>query len=209
MYYISFLIFSRSPLKHFYTIAIWLCILCAIDVMIMLKMFCTVLGIVISLLVFGDLWGTIALLLPGVTHSLVAQKRSSSLGPSYFCGAYGINGKHRMQCILIMSRLVIINYDTILGATLVLSWRPWVEVFSLARSIDGPLGLLPAWKLWFSILMGAVLVVSDDTWLCGFLGFIGISNNSHAELLAIMHGLKLSWNKGHQNVIVTLIPCML
>jgi len=39
---------------------------------------------------------------------------------------------------------------------------------------------------------GGVLRDLDGAWLCGFLGFIGISNNLHAELLAIMHGLKLS-----------------
>jgi ribonuclease HI len=48
---------------------------------------------------------------------------------------------------------------------------------------------------------GGVLCDSDGTWLCGFAGFIGISNNLHAELLAIMHGLTLSWDKGHRNVI--------
>jgi len=48
---------------------------------------------------------------------------------------------------------------------------------------------------------GGVLRDSDGTWLCGFSRFIGISDNLHAELLAIMHGLKLSWDKGHRNVI--------
>jgi len=50
-------------------------------------------------------------------------------------------------------------------------------------------------------VFGSVLRDSGGTWLCGFSGFIGISNNLHAELLAITHGLKLSWDKGHQNVI--------
>lgn len=48
---------------------------------------------------------------------------------------------------------------------------------------------------------GGVLRTSDGTWLCGFSGFFGISNNLHVELLAIMHGLKLTWEKGHRNVI--------
>jgi len=48
---------------------------------------------------------------------------------------------------------------------------------------------------------GGVHCDSDGTWLCGFSRFIGISDNLHAELLAIMHGLKLSWDKGHRNVI--------
>ena len=48
---------------------------------------------------------------------------------------------------------------------------------------------------------GGVLRTSDETWLCGFLGFFGISNNLHMELLAIMHGLKLTWEKGYRNVI--------
>ena len=34
-----------------------------------------------------------------------------------------------------------------------------------------------------------VLRTLDGTWLCGFSGFSGISNNLHVELLAIMHGL--------------------
>jgi len=38
---------------------------------------------------------------------------------------------------------------------------------------------------------GGVLCNSDGTWLCGFW-LIGISNNLHAELLTIIHGLKLS-----------------
>jgi ribonuclease HI len=47
---------------------------------------------------------------------------------------------------------------------------------------------------------GGVLRTLDETWLCGFLGFFSISNNLHVELL-IMHNLKLTWERGHRNVI--------
>lgn len=48
---------------------------------------------------------------------------------------------------------------------------------------------------------GDVLRTSNGTWLCGFSSFFGISNNLHVELLGIMHGLKLTWERGHRNVI--------
>jgi len=51
-----------------------------------------------------------------------------------------------------------------------------------------------------------VLRTSDGTWLCGFSGFSGISNNLHVELLAIMHGLKLTWERGHEMWFVILFP---
>jgi len=31
--------------------------------------------------------------------------------------------------------------------------------------------------------------------------FFGILNNLHMELLEIMHGLKVTWERGHQNMI--------
>jgi len=44
---------------------------------------------------------------------------------------------------------------------------------------------------------GGVLRTSDETWLYGFSGFFGILNNLHVELLGIMHGSKLTWERGH------------
>ncbi|AES94447.1 hypothetical protein MTR_5g014470 [Medicago truncatula] len=73
-----------------------------------------------------------------------------------------------------------------LGDILVLSRRPWVTVFSLARNNAGPLG---------------VIRDPDGARLCGFSEFIGISNNLHVKLFAIMHGLKLPLDRGHRNVI--------
>jgi hypothetical protein len=73
--------------------------------------------------------------------------------------AYGVFGKPGMSCILVMSRLTIINYGTMLGDILVLSRRPWVAVFSLARNNDGPPDTLLVWKLQFSMLMGAISIV--------------------------------------------------
>jgi len=49
---------------------------------------------------------------------------------------------------------------------------------------------------------GGVLHTSDGTWLFGFsVFFFGILNNLHMELLEIMHGLKVTWERGHQNMI--------
>jgi len=61
-----------------------------------------------------------------------------------------------MLCGLVMSGLVVINYGTMLRAILVFSQRPWVAVFSLARSNAEPLGTFP--RLRFSMLMEAISV---------------------------------------------------
>ncbi|WP_368982108.1 ribonuclease H family protein, partial [Pseudomonas syringae] len=37
-------------------------------------------------------------------------------------------------------------------------------------------------------------------WLFGFAGFIGISDCLRAELLAILHGLRLCWDRGFRRV---------
>lgn len=118
-----------------------------------------------------------------------------------------------MQCVLVMNRLAIINCDTMLGAILVLFQHLWVEVLTLACNTAGLLGTPPVCKLQFLMLMGAVsatltvLVLGVFFVLRMRLGFVdsqvffGISNNLHVELLGIMHGLKLTWEIGHRNVI--------
>ena len=161
---------SRSPLKHFYTAVIWLCLLCAIHVMIvlkmyqkkmiMLKMFCTVLKIALFMHVCGDPWGTIVLL-SSMSYTLTCGLKTIFVSRTLLFAwrASSVFGKHRMWCVLVISRLDIIDYNTLLGAILVLSWCPWVAVFFLVRNNVGHLGTLPVWELRFSMLMGAVLVV--------------------------------------------------
>ncbi|CAL0331035.1 unnamed protein product [Lupinus luteus] len=38
-------------------------------------------------------------------------------------------------------------------------------------------------------------------WISGFSGFCGIASNLHAGLLAIFHGLNLSWSSGFKAII--------
>jgi hypothetical protein len=73
--------------------------------------------------------------------------------------ASGVFGKPEILCVWVMSRLAFNNYDIMLGAILVLSRRLWVAVFFLTHDNVGPHGTLPVWKLRFSMLMGAILVV--------------------------------------------------
>lgn len=47
---------------------------------------------------------------------------------------------------------------------------------------------------------GGLLRTNDGRWICGFSGFIGISNNLHVELLGLYRGLRLAWDKGYRNV---------
>lgn len=48
---------------------------------------------------------------------------------------------------------------------------------------------------------GGLIRNFDGSWITGFSGFIGISNNIHAELLALLHGVKLAWHKGFCDII--------
>lgn len=42
---------------------------------------------------------------------------------------------------------------------------------------------------------GGLLRTNEGQWLCGFSGNTGILNNLHAELLGLLSGLMLSWDK--------------
>lgn len=48
---------------------------------------------------------------------------------------------------------------------------------------------------------GGLLRDDDGTWIAGFLGYIGISTNVHAELLAILFGLNFTWDRGIRSII--------
>jgi len=48
---------------------------------------------------------------------------------------------------------------------------------------------------------GGVIRRSDDSWLYGFVGNVGISTIIHIELLGLYHGLKLAWEIGYMEVI--------
>lgn len=41
----------------------------------------------------------------------------------------------------------------------------------------------------------------DGSWVSGFSGSIGFSDNWHAELSALLHGLQLAWNEGIRNLL--------
>jgi hypothetical protein len=88
-----------------------------------------------------------------------SKKVSVSRALSFLWQVSGVFGKHVMWCVLVMSRLAVIIYDIMLGATLVLSRRPWVAMFSLVGNNAEPLGTIFVWKLRFSMLMGLVLGV--------------------------------------------------
>lgn len=50
----------------------------------------------------------------------------------------------------------------------------------------------------------------ESLWINGFRGSLGDSNNTHAEIVAILHGLKLDiWDKILGMLFATLIPCTL
>lgn len=48
---------------------------------------------------------------------------------------------------------------------------------------------------------GGLLRRANGECLGGFAGSIGISNNLHAELLALYHGLSFAWTKGFRSLI--------
>lgn len=48
---------------------------------------------------------------------------------------------------------------------------------------------------------GGVIQSSEGEWIAGFASFIGHSNNLHVELLAILNGLLIGWNKDFRNII--------
>lgn len=50
--------------------------------------------------------------------------------------------------------------------------------------------------------LGGLLRNEDGVWLSGFTGNIGVSNNLHAELLAMYHDLQFAWNHGHSRICV-------
>ncbi|KAK7260572.1 hypothetical protein RIF29_26725 [Crotalaria pallida] len=45
---------------------------------------------------------------------------------------------------------------------------------------------------------GGLIRNAQGEWLCGF---VGVSNNIHMELLAVLHGLQLAWNSGYRYVV--------
>ncbi|KAL6504418.1 hypothetical protein OROGR_026341 [Orobanche gracilis] len=56
---------------------------------------------------------------------------------------------------------------------------------------------------WIAPPDGTVALNVDDSngvWLSGFTGYIGISNNLHAELMGIYQGLKLAWEYGYKKI---------
>ncbi|CAJ2636315.1 unnamed protein product [Trifolium pratense] len=48
---------------------------------------------------------------------------------------------------------------------------------------------------------GGIIRNNVGGWLYSFSGFCGITTNLKAELLAIVHGLSLTWSKGYTKVI--------
>lgn len=38
-------------------------------------------------------------------------------------------------------------------------------------------------------------------WICGFLGYIGEADSLKAELLALLHGIEVAWDKGARDVL--------
>ncbi|KAL6494930.1 hypothetical protein OROGR_030849 [Orobanche gracilis] len=48
---------------------------------------------------------------------------------------------------------------------------------------------------------GGLLRDSNGAWISGFLGAIGITNNLHAELMGLLHGLQLTWENGYRKFI--------
>lgn len=49
--------------------------------------------------------------------------------------------------------------------------------------------------------IGGILRDSNGKWLTGFSSCGGITTNMTAELLAILHGLRVAWNSGFKRVI--------
>ncbi|KAK7259161.1 hypothetical protein RIF29_24760 [Crotalaria pallida] len=47
---------------------------------------------------------------------------------------------------------------------------------------------------------GGLLRDINGSWLCGFAGQYGVSNNIHMEILAIFYGLEVAWNRGYRDV---------
>lgn len=43
---------------------------------------------------------------------------------------------------------------------------------------------------------------SNEVWLFGFAGHIGVTNSLHAELLGLLHGLEVCWDRGYRKVEV-------
>ncbi|PNX95949.1 ribonuclease H [Trifolium pratense] len=48
---------------------------------------------------------------------------------------------------------------------------------------------------------GGLIRNDDGGWIIGYHGHIGFSNILHAELLALLFGLQLAWDKGLSNII--------
>lgn len=48
---------------------------------------------------------------------------------------------------------------------------------------------------------GGIIRNWDGSWITGFAEFIGIYDILHVELLAVLHGLRLAWDRGFQNLI--------
>ncbi|GAU44585.1 hypothetical protein TSUD_136320 [Trifolium subterraneum] len=47
---------------------------------------------------------------------------------------------------------------------------------------------------------GCLIREGDDSWIIGFNGFLGISNNTFAELMAVFNGLKIARERGYTRI---------
>jgi hypothetical protein len=47
---------------------------------------------------------------------------------------------------------------------------------------------------------GGLVREGDGSWIIGFSGFLGISNNTFAQLMAIFHGLKIARERGCRRI---------
>ncbi|CAJ2665276.1 unnamed protein product [Trifolium pratense] len=47
---------------------------------------------------------------------------------------------------------------------------------------------------------GGLIREGDGSWIIGFSGFLGISNNTFAELMAVFHGLKIARERGYRRI---------
>ncbi|KAI4353637.1 hypothetical protein L6164_002569 [Bauhinia variegata] len=48
---------------------------------------------------------------------------------------------------------------------------------------------------------GGLLRTSSGRWLRGYFGYLGVSNNMHAELMGILQGLHLAWDMRVRSVL--------
>lgn len=97
--------------------------------------------------------------------------------------------------------------------TLQYKTRNFAYLVSICKSVGISNVSVPRWVIWQSSWEDCIvfntdgsslgnpspsgfeglLCHSDGSWIKGFAGYIGITDNLHAELLALLHGIQLAW----------------